>query len=118
MPWCLNTLKVVGKGQVVISSLCNFEFDMASEEEEFLVVNKDLNEVINTLIFKQSILDKELFGKKDSVHFIKVIDGILDHLRPEDFKLISDKYFNNTKQKLTILQEAELKFKEVRDKRE
>ncbi|MFJ7827605.1 hypothetical protein [Psychrobacillus sp. NPDC096623] len=105
MPWCLNTLKVIGKGQVEISSLCNFEFDMASEEEEFLVVNKDRNEVINTLTFKHSILDRELFDKKDTVHFIKVRDGILDHLKPEDFKLISDKYFNNTKQELTILQD-------------
>ena len=105
MPWCLNTLKVIGKGQAEISSLCSFEFDMASEEEEFLVVNKDRNEVINTLTFKQSSLDKELFDKKDTVHFIKVKDGILDHLRPEDFKLISDKYFNKTKQKLTIVQD-------------
>lgn len=105
MPWCLNTLKVIGKGQVEISSLCNFEFDRASEEKVFLVVNKDYNEVIKTLTFKQTTLDKEFYEKKDTVHFIKVREGMLDHLRPEDFKLIADKYFKETNQKLVILQD-------------
>jgi len=35
MPWCLDTLKVTGKGQAEMSSLCSFEFDMGSEEEVF-----------------------------------------------------------------------------------
>lgn len=88
-----------------MSSLCSFEFDMASEEDVFLVVNKERDEVINTLTFKQSTLDKELYGKEDTVQFIKVKDdGVLDHLRPEDIKLILDKYFEKTKQKLAILQ--------------
>ncbi|MCM3745359.1 hypothetical protein M3193_14625 [Sporosarcina luteola] len=104
MVWCLDTLKVIGKGQVERSSLCSCEFDMASEEEEFLVINKASRKVINTITFKESAVEKELFGKRDTVHFIKVTDGLLDHLRPEDFKLISDKYFEMTNQKLSILQ--------------
>ncbi|MFJ7935542.1 hypothetical protein [Sporosarcina sp. NPDC096371] len=104
MSWCLDTLKVTGIGQAEMSSLCSFEFDAASEEEQFLVVNGERKVVINTLTFKQSVLDKELYGKKDIVHFIKVIDDTLDHLRPEDVKLISEKYFEKTSQKLTVLQ--------------
>lgn len=104
MPWCLNTLKVIGKGQAEISSLCNYEFDLATEEKEFLVVNKDRNEVIKILTFNQSTLDKEFYGKKDIVHFFKVKEDILDHLRPEDFKLISDEFFKQTNQELTILE--------------
>ena len=102
MPWFLNSLKVVGKGQAEISSLGTYDFDLASEEKVFLVVNKERDEVIKTLTFNQSTLDKELYGKKDIVHFFKVKEDILDHLRPEDFKLISDEYFKQTNQELVI----------------
>ncbi|KGR75223.1 hypothetical protein [Ureibacillus sinduriensis] len=83
----------------------SYEFDLASEENEFIVVSKDRDEVIKTLTFNQSTLDKLLYDKKDTVHFYKIKAGMLDHLRPDDIKLISEKYFEKTKQKLTILQD-------------
>ncbi|MEH6949530.1 hypothetical protein V7068_21180 [Bacillus sp. JJ634] len=106
MAWCVDTLKIVGEGQVEKSRLCNFEFDLGYFDN-FLVIDKKRRIVIKTIIFPEALFEQTFFGKEDSLytmHFIKYREGKADWIEQSDIELIAKEYKKRTGKKLSFTQ--------------
>ena len=94
MIWCVDTLKIVGEGKVEKSNLCNFEFDLGYFDN-FLVVDRDLGIIIETILFPEALFDQTFFGKENklyTMHFIKYRQGKEDTIQQSDIELIAKEY--------------------------
>ena len=106
MAWCVDTLKIIGKGKVEKSNLCNFEMDLGYFDN-FLIINKDIGEVIKIIIFPEKIFEKTFLGEDNSlytIHFIKYIHGMPTWINDQDVKLIAKEYNKINGKKLEFIQ--------------
>ncbi len=106
MVWYVDTLKIVGEGQVEKSNLCNFEFDLGYFDN-FLVIDKKLGIVIKTILFPKSLFEQKFFGKETdlyTMHFIKYREGMADWIKQSDIELIAREYKKRAGKQLSFTQ--------------
>jgi hypothetical protein len=105
MVWCVNTLKIVGEGKVEKSSLCNFEIDLGYIDN-FLIVNKELGEIIKVIVFPEKQFEK-IFFEEDvtncNLHFIKFKEGSPTWINEKDIRLIAREYHKRSGKRLLVL---------------
>lgn len=106
MAWCVDTLKIIGEGEVEKSTLCNFEFDLGYLEH-FLVINKESSIEIKVIIFPKALYEQKFLGKETdlyTMHFIKYREGMEDWIKQRDIELIAREYKKITGKQLKITQ--------------
>ena len=108
MVWCVNTLKIVGQGEVEKSSLCNFEFDMDSGFlEDFIVIDEDSRNLIKTIVFPSMLFKATFWGESTTsytMHFLKIRGGMIWDIDDSDISLIAKEYNARTGNKIKLTQ--------------